>query len=86
MHYRDETWLEDVEVIGERPKWWQQYDPQKTEQARQNWNKWMPQGSKDYSNNNLFRQLGNTSSNSTTPKALQTKALGGNEFWQQQIF
>ncbi len=86
MHYRDETWLEDVEVIGERPKWWQQYDPQKAEQARQNWNKWMPQGSKDYGNNNLFRQLGNTSSKSTIPKALQTKALAGNEFWQKKVF
>lgn len=87
MHYRDETWLEDVEVVGERPKkWWQQYDPAKAEEARQNWNQYMAPNFTDYSNPYLFRQLGNTSSNSTTPKALQTEVLGGNEPWQQQIY
>lgn len=84
--------LEEVVVVGkrlqkdEKPKWWQQYDSEKSEQARLSWNQWMPQDFRDYSNPKLFNQLGNTSSNSSTPKALQTSALGGNEPWQQQVF
>ena len=83
----DGKWqLEEVVVTGEKPKWWQQFDAEKSEQARQSWDLWMPKGSKDYGNPQLFNQLSNTSPNSSTPKALQTSAIGGNEPWQQQVF
>ncbi|MBL1223363.1 hypothetical protein JET18_21155 [Chryseobacterium sp. L7] len=67
--------LEEVVVTADKikPKWWQQYDSEKSEQARLSWNQWMPQNYTDYSQNK------------NTPKALQTKAVEPKEPWQQMM-
>jgi len=87
------VWMDEVVVTADRkeskaeqPNWfqnvWQNGDAQKNEQARQSWNKWMPQNFTDYSNPDLFKQLGDTSSGSATPKVLQSKAIEPKFDWQ----
>jgi len=87
------VWMDEVVVTADRkenraeqPNWfqnaWQNGDAQKNEQARQSWNKWMPRNFTDYSNPDLFKQLGDTSSGSATPKVLQSKAIEPKFDWQ----
>jgi len=87
------VWMDEVVVTADRkenkaeqPNWfqnvWQNGDAQKNEQARRSWNKWMPQNFTDYSNPDLFKQLGDTSSGSATPKVLQSKAIEPKFDWQ----